>query len=232
VAEPVPEIEVDDHVAASPARPGLPSRLIEATIDLLASDGLTGLSLREIARRAGVSHGAPLYHFPSLSALLTEVAAEGFRRLFSSVDKAVRHVGVAASPRARVVAATHAYVEFALAHPGLYQLMFMDELLETHSPKFIQAALVQGRQGAALIREYQQSGWHTELDPDRLVLAYWAAVHGTIVLWSQRVMHDLTGDATIDNMLEAVMSITLGKEKVYGRRSVRQSRSETGRSRR
>jgi AcrR family transcriptional regulator len=200
-------------VGVTSGRPDLPDRLVEATIDLLASAGVSGLSLREIARRAGVSHGAPLYHFPSLSALLTEVAAEGFRRLFSSVDEAVRDIGAAASPRARVVAATHAYVEFALANPGHYQLMFMDELLETHSRKFIEAALVQGRQGAALIRAYQQSGWHTRLDPGRLVLAYWAAVHGTIVLWSQRVMHDLTGDETIDNMLDAVMTITLGKEE-------------------
>ena len=56
----------------------LRDRLVRTTLDLLSEQGLEGLSLRSIARRAGVSHGAPLRHFASLADLLSEVAAHGF----------------------------------------------------------------------------------------------------------------------------------------------------------
>ena len=59
----------------------LRDRLLQITTELLAEQGVAAVSLREIARRAGVSHGAPLRHFPSLANLLAIVSAEGFRRL-------------------------------------------------------------------------------------------------------------------------------------------------------
>jgi AcrR family transcriptional regulator len=58
----------------------LRDRLLQVTTELLAEQGVAAVSLREIARRAGVSHGAPLRHFPSLANLLAIVSAEGFRR--------------------------------------------------------------------------------------------------------------------------------------------------------
>ena len=69
----------------------LPTRehLIATARRLLDADGLEPLTLREIARRGGLSHGAPLRHFPSLATLLAAVAAQGFRELFASVEAAV-----------------------------------------------------------------------------------------------------------------------------------------------
>src|SRR5216117_148295 len=90
----------------------LRDRVLEVTGEVLAEQGVAGVSLREIARRAGVSHGAPLRHFPTLGALLAAVAAEGFRDLYTSVDGAVR-ARASSDPLGRLKAAAHGYVDFA-----------------------------------------------------------------------------------------------------------------------
>src|SRR5262250_2341915 len=85
----------------------LPTRehLIATARRLLDADGLELLTLREIARRGGLSHGAPLRHFPSLATLLSAVAAQGFRELFAAVDAAVAEAPPAATPIERLAAA-------------------------------------------------------------------------------------------------------------------------------
>src|SRR6478735_10343086 len=87
-------------------------RLVDTARAYLDAEGVDGIGLREIARRAGVSHGAPLRHFPTLGALLAAVAAEGFRDLYASVDGAVR-AGSTTDPLVRLKAAAHGYVDFA-----------------------------------------------------------------------------------------------------------------------
>ena len=72
-------------------------RLLQAARDVLADEGLEGLSLRAIARRAGVSHGAPLRHFPTLASLLAALATEGFERLIATVDGDVATAEAAAA---------------------------------------------------------------------------------------------------------------------------------------
>ncbi|MGH9235058.1 MAG: TetR/AcrR family transcriptional regulator, partial [Acidimicrobiales bacterium] len=84
-------------------------RLLQAARDVVAAEGLEGLTLRAIARRAGVSHGAPLRHFPSLASLLSAVAAEGFARLVTTIDNHLAHT----EARARADAEAHAGVAAA-----------------------------------------------------------------------------------------------------------------------
>jgi AcrR family transcriptional regulator len=95
--------------------------LISQGLALLEEQGLAGLSLRAIAARAGVSHAAPKNHFPHLRALLTAMAAEGFR-----LHRAAMLAGVSerAKPQARRMAAVKGYVGFAERHPHLFSLMF------------------------------------------------------------------------------------------------------------
>ena len=78
----------------------------------MEKEGLSALSLRELARRAGVSHNAPYRHFPDRESLLTALAAEGFERLGQALER---------RPRREM---GEAYVEFALAHPQRFRLMF------------------------------------------------------------------------------------------------------------
>src|SRR3954467_4304538 len=106
---------------AATATPSTRDRLVAPARAYLDTEGVDGIGLREIARRAGVSHGAPLRHFPTLGALLAAVAADGFRDLHASVDAAVG--SAADDPLLRLQAAAHGYVDFARAHPGVFALM-------------------------------------------------------------------------------------------------------------
>jgi AcrR family transcriptional regulator len=92
------------------------ARLIQAALDHLDEHGLRGLSLREIARSSGVSHGAPMRHFDGLAALLASVAATAFDQLHATVDAAVENAGP--DPLARLRNAGRAYVAFAVARRG------------------------------------------------------------------------------------------------------------------
>lgn len=100
--------------------------LLASAEKILRKEGLPSLTLRAIAREAKVSHAAPAHHFRDLTDLLSELAASGFDRLSSSMEKAI---ATTPSPRS----AAHAYVVFAAANPALFQLMFRGEKLDNQS---------------------------------------------------------------------------------------------------
>src|SRR5262247_2363895 len=95
--------------------------LLQAAERVLERDGLPGLTLRAVAREAGVSHAAPTHHFGDLAGLLSELAAIGFRRFNDAMiaaDNTETHPLMKARARAK------AYVAYAQAQPGMYGLMF------------------------------------------------------------------------------------------------------------
>ena len=96
--------------------------LIEASETLLAERGVEGFTLREVARRAGVSPAAPAHHFGDVRGLLTAVAIRAFEELTARLTAADLAAG--ADRRARLRAQGEAYVRFALARPGRFGLMF------------------------------------------------------------------------------------------------------------
>ncbi|MEU8522785.1 TetR/AcrR family transcriptional regulator [Streptomyces sp. NBC_01216] len=117
---------------ASPADAGLRRRLIATGVALVHAEGAQALTLREIARRAGVSHGAPRRHFPTHLDLLSAIAREGFAELAARVaETAPREQEDAADARARLEALARTYLDFALTRRGMYELMFRHDLLES-----------------------------------------------------------------------------------------------------
>ena len=106
----------------------LRDRLLDEARQLLREEGVEAVGIREVARRAGVSHGAPRRHFASRQILLAELAAEGFAELRDSVERATGDG--ASDPRARLVEAACAYVAFARAQPSVFTLMFRHDLLQ------------------------------------------------------------------------------------------------------
>ncbi len=92
--------------------------ILTAALDVIAVDGPSALSLRDLARRAGVSHAAPAHHFKDRTGLLTAIAAEGFGLLAGAIGEAadLKDAGVR-------------YVRFAREHPAHFQVMFAPELL-------------------------------------------------------------------------------------------------------
>ena len=104
--------------------------LIAAAADLLSERGAGGFSLREVARRAGVSHAAPAHHFGDTTGLLTAVAAEGFQHLHTAMTDAMERVS---DPIDQLAAIARAYVEIALAYPGHSSLMGRHDLVSPDS---------------------------------------------------------------------------------------------------
>jgi AcrR family transcriptional regulator len=110
----------------------LKSALIVAADAIIREKGIEGFSLREAARRAGVSIGAPAHHFGSAIGLLTEVALLGYE----SLGEVLNGVAVTGDPARDLRRLALAYVGFALAHPGRFRLMFRPDLVNRDDPRY------------------------------------------------------------------------------------------------
>lgn len=111
----------------------LRAALIAAGLDLLDTDGIDAVTIRACARAVGVSHAAPVNHFPDLRALLTALALHCMTR-FEAANRAA--AAAADSPRGKVEAIFAASLAFAEAHPHRYRLMFRADLLAAQEPAF------------------------------------------------------------------------------------------------
>lgn len=105
----------------------LRERLIDVGVDLVLTEGSASVGLREIARRAGVSHGAPRRYFATHHALLSAVARRGFEDLAARFETAV---DPGAPPRAQLEQLAKTYVGYALECRGMFELMFRHDLLD------------------------------------------------------------------------------------------------------
>lgn len=154
----------------STVRGDLPTKLVAAALDLLES-GTEDLSLRAVARAAGVSAMAPYRHFADKSALLAAVADRGFAALHDCLAAADSDP----EPRAALLAQGLAYVAFARARPTLFRLMFGDQLGPAKQPPVAgdaNAYDVLARRVASLVPDDAQSA----------TLACWSVVHGLATL--------------------------------------------------
>lgn len=120
--------------AAAPARAAyhhgnLREALVEAAVQIMEEQGLEKLSVREAAKRAGVSPGAPFRHFATRSALLTEVAQQATRRLHRSVEAAIARAADRPALE-RMAAIGHAYLTWAMAHPTQFRVISDRRLLD------------------------------------------------------------------------------------------------------
>lgn len=103
----------------------LRAALLVAAEAELTERGVEAFSLRQVAKRAGVSHAAPAHHFGDTSGLLTALAAEGYRRFVAA--QTARESAAAPDPKAQLLAAGLGYVDFALQTPTLFRLMFASD---------------------------------------------------------------------------------------------------------
>lgn len=180
---------------AAPAKPAyhhgaLRKTLLEASLRVIESDGVQALSLREVARRAGVTHGAPYHHFKDKQALLDAIAEEGFSQLRDAMI-AARTLRTRADERLAVIG--RAYVRFAVENAGYFQIMFRPAatLATARGPAGGQAFQVL----VETVAEAQREGLAPRGDPEPLVLMAWSAVHGLASLWIDGALRGQYGDA-------------------------------------
>jgi AcrR family transcriptional regulator len=191
--------------AQNPAR----DRLIQTALDLLSREGLEGLSLRNIARRAGLSHSAPLRHFESLADLLSEVAAHGFRLLSEAVEKSAAQLAPGIGPLARLRAGSRAYVECAVANPSLFALMFRPELLDADNPSYRRDGGGAFERVVDRVRAAQDTGWHPQRDTRVLAGAVWASLHGLATLWAQGALRGPVPHASLEDALNTALELLI-----------------------
>lgn len=154
--------------------------LIQTAEAMLAEGQGWQFTLREVARRAGVSHAAPYKHFPDKASLLTELSMRGFDQLRAALEAAIAEHP--RSVRKAFLSAAAAYVRFGTEHSALYRLMFSAEAgpgAQLHSSERAMGAL-----GVVLelLRRGQQQGWFRQRPVQGQAAACWAQVHGLTLL--------------------------------------------------
>jgi AcrR family transcriptional regulator len=179
--------------------------LIDGALLILGKEGPGAITLREVARRAGVTHAAPYRHFDGKEALLAAVAEEGFHQLRHDMQAAAGGDGDALD---RLQRFGETYVRFALKNPAHYRLMY--------GPEFAQRAAHTGLEGASreafmlifdAVRECQEARLLRDGDPVHVALGLWSLVHGLSLLIMDRQMEDAgVGRTQSDGVVRLAMT--------------------------
>lgn len=158
----------------------LRAALLDAAEQTLGRRGVRELSLRELAREVGVSHGAPRRHFADKQALLDALSQDGFERLGGAMQEALNTAGTAFD--ARLAALARAYVAFATEHAALLELMFAGKHRPGAGEGLHQAADRAFAAPLALITEGQAAGEVVGGEPERVATVAFAAMQGLAAL--------------------------------------------------
>ena len=150
--------------------------ILEQAAALVAERGADGVSLRELARAAGVSHAAPAHHFTDRRGLFTALAAQGWRML----------AGALAGSRPEFLDAAQAYVRFAVENPGHYEVMFDRSLVDPDNAELVAAQAAAGAELASGVGTLDDP--RAKEDPQSAGLAAWSLVHGFVMLWLNRAI--------------------------------------------
>jgi AcrR family transcriptional regulator len=150
----------------------LRTALLRAALELLEESGASALSLRAVARRAGVSPAAPYRHYVDREALVSAVAAVGYRELAERL--AAAHPSPSSPEQLASVAI--AYVQFALEKPALFRIMFGEPCDRDNDERVAATAAV-----SLYVRGIVERGF-PQADPEALATAIWALVHGLAFL--------------------------------------------------
>jgi AcrR family transcriptional regulator len=194
-------------VSATTQRPyhhgNLRSELLACAERALGEGGLAQLSLRDLARQAGVSHAAPRRHFADKQALLDALAQDGFERLGRELRAAIE--GAGEDFEARLAALAGAYVRFATRHAALLELMFASK----HRPDAADSLRAAGEAAfaapLALITEGQASGAVVPGDPEAVATVAWAAVQGLASIANAGMLDEAALDGIVAGAVERLV---------------------------
>ncbi|MFI5308237.1 MAG: TetR/AcrR family transcriptional regulator [Polyangiales bacterium] len=178
--------------------------LLTAALELLRERGPAAISLREVARRAGVSHAAPAHHFGDKAGLLTALATEGFVRFAESQRAGAERGGD--DPVVRFAWTGWAYVMFAVEHRAYFELMFRPELLRQDDPAFAHASRV-AYDG---LLEVVRAALGGDPAPDALALratTAWALAHGLATLWLDGNLGTYAQQSDLDTLARSVFGL-------------------------
>lgn len=163
----------------------LKNALIKAGVEILTKEGLDGLSLRKVAKKAGVSHSAPYAHFPDKQALIAAIATEGHNQIFAKINSILDQYPDA--PLKQLVKTACAYLDFGMEEPDLFRITFSGVVEhERDYPALVEMtgknfALIMG-----IVLRCKEVGIFGPEPEDLLAQGLWGSVHGMISLIQQR----------------------------------------------
>ena len=161
--------------------------ILDASVEMVAEEGVRALSFRAVARKAGVSHQAPYHIFGNHRGILEAIAREGF----SSLTQAMRAGAEKRGPDAMdaLEGCGLAYVEFAWQHVGHFRVMFQQSLVNIHdSENPMQEALETHATLREIARKAHEAGYGRGLEPDGIALVCWSCVHGLATLLNEGIV--------------------------------------------
>ncbi len=167
---------------AQPRPADLRRAVLDASLALIEEGGVGALSMREVARRARVTHSAPYHHFADRAAIIAGLAEEGFALLTTEMVAAIKKEPPGTI--ARFESCGRAYFRFSTRHPAYFRLMFRPELANpTEHPSVDEAAMSAMQVLVGCVSECQKAGTMPAGDPTPIVLTSWATIHGLASLW-------------------------------------------------
>ena len=179
----------------------LKNALIRAGVEILAGQGVGGLSLRQVALRAGVSHAAPYAHFADKQSLIAAISTDGFRQLYERLAAAAQ--ANSADPRQQLLETANAYLEFAAEDPAHFKIMFSGILeQEKDYPEFVEASKKDYELVVEIVQTCQAAGVLPPGPAERTAISIWATVHGLAALALERqIPHTLLEQVSMRELL-------------------------------
>jgi AcrR family transcriptional regulator len=164
----------------------LKKALIQAGVEILAEEGVGGLSLRKAARRAGVSHGAPYAHFADKQMLIAAIASDGHKIINDRLTSVITEYRD--DPLQQLVGAALAIVQFGLESPALYKITFSGTIQDEHShAEFMQYSQSNMQLLKTIVSRCREAEIlnSNSMDIETQVAGLWGLIHGLVSLWIQ-----------------------------------------------
>jgi AcrR family transcriptional regulator len=189
----------------------LKNALIKAGVEILAKDGVSGLSLRKVASKAGVSHTAPYSHFADKQSLIAAISTEGFRQLYERASAVAEEYK--AKPSTQLVEVAWAYVQFALDDRDRFKVMFSDVLeKEKEYPDFVAESQRNFQLVKTVVEANQAAGVLQSGPSDLVALSAWSMIHGFIMLLLEgQISHTVLEQKSPRELVEFQMGQITGR---------------------
>ena len=183
----------------------LKNALIKAGVEILEEEGIGGLSLRKVAKQAGVSHAAPYSHFADKQALIAAISTEGFKQLYVQIESV--HETYREDPETLLIETAWTYVQFALNAPDRFKLMFSSVLeKEKEYAEFVEISQENFSQLVKIVEKCQQAGILKSGASDVVAVSVWSTVHGfTSLLLEGQISHTVLEKASLKDLLVLIL---------------------------
>lgn len=159
----------------------LKNALIQAGVEILAQEGVDGLSLRKVAQHAGVSHSAPYAHFPDKQSLIAAISTEGFNQLHTELEAAISPYSK--NPKKQLLEGAKTYVRFAEENTDTFKIMFSGVLeKEKDYPSFVEISSKTFKLVVEVVQACQNADILPTAPADLMAVSVWGQVHGIISL--------------------------------------------------